>query len=166
MDLVPDADFARLDDFPVDAAEVEVAGRWRSGETGGILTEAGSEFFAAVVRERCHFDNGLADTEARACGEVFGRDVEIDDEIVAGGGEGLAIGDEFRDIAANHRDLGIEFAGATLPFIAGDTVVDREVDHLDGFVDTGRAAADDHGDAAGVFGKLRERLQARFQFGE
>jgi len=72
LDCIADADFAGLDDFPMDAAEVQTAGGGRLDETSGILAEAGSEFFAAVVRERGHFDDRLAYAQAGASREILG----------------------------------------------------------------------------------------------
>lgn len=166
MDGVADADFAGLDDFPVDAAEVEVAGGWRLAEYDGILTEAGGEFLAAIVRQRRHFDDGFADAEAGADREILGGDVEVHDEVIAGSGQWLAVGDECGDVAANDGDLGIEFSGAALPFIAGDAIIDGKMDLLNGFVRARSATADDHNDAAGIFRGLGQGFKAGFQLGD
>jgi hypothetical protein len=55
------------------------------------VSETASELETTVVWLRCHLHHCLADSEPCANGKVAGRDVEFDNEIVTGGGEGLAV---------------------------------------------------------------------------
>lgn len=56
-------------------------------EADGVLAETGGEFFAAVVGQGSHFDEGFTDAKAGASGKIFGGDVHVDDKVVARDGE-------------------------------------------------------------------------------
>lgn len=89
-DGVTEAEGSGLNDAGVEAAEAEVHPNFGIHEGKGVRAEARFEFRAAGVRIGGDFEDNVADLELRAWREVVGAEIEIDIELVAGDGPGVA----------------------------------------------------------------------------
>ncbi len=111
-DLVADGDRARLDDHGADAAKTQVlAGVHPAGR---IDTEALRELGAAVVGLLGHLDDRRTDAQARPGRRSVDREVEVDDELVAGERPALAVdpGDGLERSGTHDVQLGERIGGA------------------------------------------------------
>ena len=88
-------------------------------KTQGIGSKAIMELGAAVVRHGAYADLSLTNLQAGAGGQIGGRNVQLDIQIVPGMGDGLTIGQELGHCVVHHRQLGLRIAGrATVPAIS------------------------------------------------
>ena len=100
-------------------------------------------------------------------GEVRGGEVEVDEEVVAEEGEGLAVGEELGDVAAHHRELRLGVAGRTpAPAVPGHALRGGEHDTLRCLAHAVGAAPDDEGQASRVPGRARKRAEPGFELRE
>ena len=65
------------------SAQAELAARGLVHELERLGAEAGAELRAPGVRLGRHLDDGVADGELRACGQVLDAEIEVDVELVA-----------------------------------------------------------------------------------
>ena len=78
------ANHARLHDFRVDTAQVELAPQRRVDKLHRVDSEPRDELFAAGVRLRRHFDHRGADGEPRPWRQVLDTEVQVDEQLIAG----------------------------------------------------------------------------------
>ena len=91
-------------------------------EAQGIRTEATLKFMTAVVRFWADFDSSVAHSKAGPYRKIGGGNVEFDNEIVSGSGQGLAVCYQPGDIVPNHRELCVRMARVPpIPLISGHT---------------------------------------------
>lgn len=97
-----------------------MARRRRLDEANGILAKTPREFLAAVVRFGGYFNNGFTHPQARAHGKIRSRNIELDNEIVAGSCEGPPICQHLRHISSDDSKLRIGIARrAPIPLVTG-----------------------------------------------
>ena len=141
-----------------------MAGGRRLDELKGIRTKAALKLGATVVRLGADFHDGIAHAEARSGREIGRGDIEIHDKVIAGFGERLAVGDEFRDVAADDSDLARGIAArSAVPFVAWNGFLEGDPDAIQWLVHTRSATADDERHAAEVLGWCGQCLEPGFE---
>lgn len=88
-------------------------------ETERIFPESRAELLAAVVRFGCDLEQRLAYAYAASDRKILRGEIEVDDDVVPGQLERLAIRDEARDVELHHRELSLRFPlGPAFPRIS------------------------------------------------
>ena len=121
-----------------------------------VLTEATLEFDASVVRLGGHLDEGGTHPQARTRRKIGGRDVEIDQEVVAEQAEGLTVGNQLGHVAAHDCKLGLWIPRRpSAPTIARHSLVRGEAHAFWCLPDTVRTSPYDEGQTSGSDGRPR-----------
>src|SRR6266545_2380194 len=158
---------ARVDDLPVDAAQVLIARGRCIHELKGVGAEATFELQTTVVGLGRHFDDGFPQPKSGSGGQIARGDIEVDEEVVPEKRERLAGGNELRDIAAHHRELGFDIARrAATPAVARHTLFRRQTHPRRRFPHPVRAAAHDPGQETRVLRQHGKPSDARLEIGE
>lgn len=82
VDRVPWADRAGLDDFGIDATEIELSSERRVDELQGLRTKPLAEFLAAGMGLVGHLQDRRADGQLRTGGQIVNGEIEVDKQLV------------------------------------------------------------------------------------
>ena len=166
-DRVAAADCTRLDDLGVDPAQPQLFARADVHEPQRHRTEPGRELRAAGVGLVGDLDDGRADRQPRAGGQVLMAEIEVDMQLITGEGPivvGVA-GDEAGQSGVDDVQLHVRVRGTVsrpparplVPGIADEALGERQLGLVEHLAPVDRRAAHDEVERAVIL-RRREDL--------
>ncbi len=134
-------------------------------ETERVFPESCAELLAAVVRFGCHLEQRLAYAYAASDRKVLRGEIEVDDQVVPGQLERLAVRDEAGDVELHHRELSLRFPlGPAFPGISRQSGDGVQHGALGSFSSTSFTSPDEKSEPTFIEGCRRKGCQQGIQF--